>query len=66
MGQPKDAQGRFEIVGDEPLAKKTLGVRLPQKTYEQLMHSHPNDYTTWVRKAITLALEQEIKTKLLD
>lgn len=61
MKQPKDALGRFGMGGDEPLAKKTLGIRLPQKAYEQLMDTHPNDYTTWVREVITAALKQEMK-----
>ncbi len=59
MKQPKDALGRFGLAGDEPLAKKTLGIRLPEKDYEQLMATHPNDYTTWLRKVISLALQEE-------
>ncbi len=63
MKQPKNALGQFQVVGDEPLAKKTLGVRLTQTTYDTLMNNHPDDYTTWVREVITQALKQEQENK---
>lgn len=59
MTQPKDALGRFGLAGEEPLAKKTMGIRLRQSDYDKLMAIHPNDYTDWIREVIRLALSKE-------
>ncbi|MCC5640686.1 hypothetical protein LC593_33630 [Nostoc sp. CHAB 5844] len=59
MMQPKDELGRFSFKGSKPLAKKIIGIRLPQDIYDELMKAHPSDYTDWIREVIASSLKAE-------
>jgi hypothetical protein len=50
--------GTFTQVGDEPLSKKVIGVRLPESIYA-IVHNLP-DRTEWLRRVITEAAQREL------
>ncbi|WP_416669060.1 hypothetical protein [Egbenema bharatensis] len=50
--------GTFTQVGDEPLSKKVIGIRLPESVYA-IVHNLP-DRTEWLRRVITEAVQREL------
>jgi len=54
----KSQGGTFTQVGDEPLSKQVIGVRLPESVYEAV-HNLPNR-TEWLRRVISEAAQREL------
>lgn len=54
----KSQGGTFTQVGDEPLSKRVIGVRLPESVYE-VVHRLP-DRTEWLRRVISEAAQREL------
>jgi hypothetical protein len=54
----KSRGGTFTLVGDEPLAKQVVGIRLPQSVH-QLVYPLPNR-SEWLRRVITEAAQREL------
>jgi hypothetical protein len=52
--------GTFTQVGDEPLSKQVIGVRLPESIYA-IVHRLPNR-TEWLRRVIIEAAQRELIT----
>lgn len=56
--QQKSQGGTFTQVGDEPLSKQVVGVRLPESIHA-LVQTLP-DRTEWLRRVITEAAQREL------
>jgi hypothetical protein len=56
--------GTFTQIGDEPLSKKVIGVRLPESIYA-IVHNLP-DRTEWLRRVITEAAQRELKGEVRE
>lgn len=56
--QQKSQGGTFTQVGDEPLSKQVVGVRLPESIHA-LVQTLPNR-TEWLRRVITEAAQREL------
>jgi len=54
----KSQGGTFTQVGDEPLSKQVVGVRLPESIHA-LVQALPNR-TEWLRRVITEAAQREL------
>jgi hypothetical protein len=54
----KSQGGTFTQVGDEPLAKQVIGLRLPESIH-QAINPLPNR-TEWLRRVITEAVQREL------
>jgi hypothetical protein len=54
----KSRQGTFTQIGDEPLSKQVIGVRLPESIYEAV-HNLPNR-AEWLRRVISEAAQREL------
>ncbi|PSB06193.1 hypothetical protein C7B61_04995 [filamentous cyanobacterium CCP1] len=50
--------GTFTQVGEEPLSKQVIGIRLPESIHT-IVHNLPNR-TEWLRRVITEAAMQEL------
>jgi hypothetical protein len=50
--------GTFTQVGEEPLSKQVIGIRLPESIHA-IVHNLPNR-TEWLRRVITEAAMQEL------
>ena len=55
--QPKNELGQWRPMGDEPLAKQVIGIRLPESVHE-VVFNRP-DRTEWLRRVITEAAQRE-------
>lgn len=61
----KSQGGTFTQVGDEPLSKQVLGVRLPESVYDAVRNL-PNR-TEWLRRVISEAAQRELMNgELMD
>jgi hypothetical protein len=50
--------GTFTQIGDEPLSKQVIGVRLPESIHA-IVHNLPNR-AEWLRRVITEAAQREL------
>lgn len=56
--QQKSQGGTFTQVGDEPLSKQVVGVRLPESIHA-MVQTLPHR-TEWLRRVITEAVQREL------
>ena len=61
MKQPRNTTGKgyFAVRGDEPLAKRSIAVRLPESIDVQLRQAQGKDLSDWLRRTIIEKLERE-------
>ncbi|NJO40378.1 MAG: hypothetical protein HC769_02120 [Cyanobacteria bacterium CRU_2_1] len=54
----KSTGGTFTQIGEEPLSKHVVGVRLPESVYELIYHLP--DRSEWLRRVIVEAAKREL------
>lgn len=64
--QPYDKRGKFASPYSEPLAKKVIGVRLPQSMDAIVREVAGDDLSEWIREAIAARLRAEGLAEKLD
>lgn len=60
MGRARNTTGKgyFTVQGKEPLAKRTIGVRLPESVDAEMREEIGDELSDWVRQAILEKWEQ--------